>query len=86
MASFSTGLSAITSSERLLRIVGQNIANAGTPGYHRQVGRLRTRAGHQVGSVTIGSGVDVEYVHRLRDRLAETALTRGLSARGTSDR
>ena len=36
MADFSIGLSALTASQYLLDIYGNNITNADTPGFHRQ--------------------------------------------------
>ena len=40
MSALSTGLSALRVSQQLLQLTGQNIANANTPGYHRQIAEL----------------------------------------------
>ena len=40
MSSLSIGLSGLQVSQRLLDLAGQNIANANTPGYHREVADL----------------------------------------------
>ena len=50
MMGFSIGLSGLSVNQRLIDLTGQNITNAGTPGYHRQVGNLVPIAyGQQVG-------------------------------------
>jgi flagellar hook-associated protein FlgK len=76
MQGFSTGLSALNTSQRALDIIGQNIANAGTPGYHRQVARLATRLPTEVAGLSIGTGVKITDVARLRNGLLESAITR----------
>ena len=40
MSDLSIGVSALNAAELALQVIGQNIANAGTPGYHRQVAML----------------------------------------------
>lgn len=84
MSSFSTGLSALTVSQRLIDLTGHNIANAGTPGYHRQVAHL---AGRYFGG-EIGQGVELQKIRRITSPVVETALlantteTEALSTRG----
>lgn len=75
MIGFSTGLSALGASQRALDIIGQNIANAGTPGYHRQVPRLATRDPVELDGLSIGTGVQINDVARMRDGLLEAAIT-----------
>src|SRR3990172_7375402 len=75
MSSFSTGLSALTVSQRALDIIGQNIASANTPGYHRQVPRLAARLPTDLGGLSIGNGVEITDVARLRSDLLESAVT-----------
>jgi flagellar hook-associated protein FlgK len=70
MNGFSIGVSALATSQKLLDLTGQNIANAGTPGYHRQVATL---APLDVGDPQ-GAGVIVTGVTRQRNDLLETAL------------
>lgn len=57
----STGTSALLSYQRSLGTVGNNVANASTPGYSRQVAELATRG---------TGGVQVQDVKRLTDSLA----------------
>jgi flagellar hook-associated protein 1 FlgK len=70
MSAFSIGLSALQVSQELLNITGQNIANAGTPGYHRQVASL---AGIEDGNI-IGDGVTITRINREISPPLETAL------------
>jgi flagellar hook-associated protein FlgK len=70
MSAFSIGLSALQVSQQLLKIAGQNIANAGTPGYHRQVASLAELETGQ----SIGAGVTITGVGREVSQPLETAL------------
>ena len=42
-----------------LQVVGQNIANANTPGYAREIENLTPGPTQRLGSVLIGTGVEV---------------------------
>src|SRR5262245_26555618 len=79
MLGLSTGLSALRVSQRALDIVGQNIANANTPGYHRQVPNLATRLPMELDRLSIGTGVQITDVRRLHSALLENALAQHAS-------
>lgn len=75
----STSLSAMAAFQRVLDLTGNNIANANTPGYSRQVAVLSTRVGQgQVGGY-VGSGVQVAGIRRIYDEFlgeqVQTATT-----------
>jgi flagellar hook-associated protein 1 FlgK len=70
MSALSIGLSALQVSQQLIDIVGQNIANANTTGYHRQVANLAPL----LTGDAIGDGVTITGVARQRSDLLETAL------------
>lgn len=72
---FAPGISALTAGRRGLDIVGQNIANASTPGYHRQALNLVSKT---VDGVT-GVGVDVASITRYSNPPLRTAIIRGNS-------
>jgi flagellar hook-associated protein FlgK len=75
MMGFSIGLSGLSVNQRLIDLTGQNITNAGTPGYHRQVGNLVPIAyGQQV-----GGGVILQGINRYTDSLVDTAVTQNTS-------
>ncbi|MBX9582783.1 MAG: flagellar hook-associated protein FlgK [Gemmataceae bacterium] len=75
MNAFPIGLSALAAATRGLDLVGQNIANANTPGYHRQ--RLdfssRTTDGFN------GTGVEITGMTRYEAQAVRTAILRGNS-------
>lgn len=65
------GLSALNASQRALDLAGQNLANANTPGYHRQALVL----GPRVLAGGVGQGVEVLKVQRFYETSIERALT-----------
>lgn len=75
MYNFSNGVTALSASQRLLDLVGQNLANVNTPGYRRQVASL---AAIYTGGLT-GSGVRIQYVRHMRNGLLDSAVTRSTS-------
>jgi len=74
------GLSAIRSTQVALRTVSHNITNADTPGYHRQRVELADRAPVTLGGLSLGTGVEVHQITRLRDAVVEASLLRNGSA------
>ena len=65
-------------------MLGNNLANAATPGYHRQRAELDTRFPLRDDIHHVGTGVDVTRIARLRNSAIETALLRNTSEAGTS--
>lgn len=74
MRSLESALSALRVSQRALQTIGNNIANASTPGYHRQRIELSDRRPVIVGGHSIGQGVDVSRIRRLRHDVIEANL------------
>ncbi|MDE1963799.1 MAG: flagellar hook-associated protein FlgK [Xanthomonadaceae bacterium] len=60
----STGVSGLNAAQVALNTVGNNIANAGTDGYSREVVRQTERVVPQLPRYTVGGGVDVTAVER----------------------
>lgn len=75
------GYSAIRANQIALDTTANNIANANTPGYHRQVVRFRSRAPVEIDNLVLGTGVDAARIQRLRNQLVEQALTANVSER-----
>lgn len=75
MSALTIGLSAVLTSQRLLDITGQNIANAATPGYHRQSANLAARNFDN----PLGAGVYITDIRRSRSALLEAAVIRNSS-------
>lgn len=61
------GARAMFANQAALQTVGQNIANANTPGYSRQSVVLTTSPGQYTGAGFFGKGVDVQTVVRSHD-------------------
>ena len=79
MKAFDIGLSALRAQQLTLSVQGNNLANASTPGYHRQVATLASRAPLRDDNFSIGSGVSVTDVQRLQSTAIETSLLRNSS-------
>ena len=76
MDSFSIGISGLEAAQRAFDIIGNNVANAATEGYHRQRIELRPAYLSQVGELILGGGVDVVGITRLIDGLLEHEILR----------
>lgn len=79
MAGFDIGLSGIDAAQAGLEVVGNNVANAATEGYHRQRVEL-VPASNAQGGGALDSGVEVAGVIRLIDQLLERAIVDQQSA------
>ena len=79
MFNMSTALSALRANQMALSVIGNNVANASTPDYHRQDLRLVDMQPIELGGIHIGQGVDISYVDRAFDAVTESSLTRNIS-------
>ncbi len=79
--SLQIGRSALSASQLALQVVGNNLANAATPGYSRQVARLTSDGGGVDASngIALGRGVKVTSVRRQIDTALETRLQDAIS-------
>lgn len=82
MQNYAIGLSGLSAAQAALDIVGNNIANAATEGYHRQRVELTPSSSGHIGSVEAGAGVDITGATRMVDGLLEREITRQQSAYG----
>lgn len=76
MDSFNIGISGLQASMRGLEVVGNNMANASTEGFHRQRLELVPAYSGRVGDLLLGGGVDAAGVRRIIDRLVEVDIAR----------
>lgn len=83
MFHFSTAESAIRTAQIGLDVVSNNIANASTPGYHRQLVRQVDRFPVEIDGLSIGTGVEVARIDRIIDTVTEESITRNISDAGT---
>lgn len=86
MEGFSIGLSGLDAAQKALNVIGNNIANAATEGYHRQRINLTPAYSSQAGSVVLGGGVDVAGVSRMIDQLLEQEILQQQSLLGQVSR
>jgi flagellar hook-associated protein 1 FlgK len=81
MNAFPIGTSALAAAQRGLDLVGQNLANAATPGYHRQALNLVNRVTGDI----VGTGVDVASITRFTAQPTRTAILTGNSDQAAFD-
>lgn len=80
MNAYPIGTSAISVGRRALDLIGQNIANAATPGYSRQSLNLVNRV-----TGTAGTGVDAAYITRFSTPAVRTAIITANADQGAFD-
>ncbi|MBL0928178.1 MAG: flagellar hook-associated protein FlgK [Phycisphaerales bacterium] len=73
------GRSALQASQYALQVTGNNIANVGTAGYHRQRAEFDPQRGQQFGNAFYGRGVNIGDVRRLVDPALQARLRSTIS-------
>ncbi|MEK7865877.1 MAG: flagellar hook-associated protein FlgK [Planctomycetota bacterium] len=73
-SSLGLGLSSLNASQAALQTTGHNIANATTPGYHRQRVEQVSRRPQDFGNIQIGQGVEIARVRRIVDDVLNQSL------------
>jgi flagellar hook-associated protein 1 FlgK len=74
MWNFDIGLSGLDAARKGLDVIGNNIANAATEGYHRQSLILTPSSVRPDGGITIGGGVSIEGITRLMNTFIELEI------------
>ena len=74
MLDLTIGLSALQAAQQGLAIAGNNLANASTPGYHRQIASLADNTPTQIGTLNFGSGVSVADIQRAVSNQLDASL------------
>jgi len=74
MSGYEIGISGFHAAQQALNVVGNNIANAATEGYHRQSVDFRPNADTYTNGLMLGQGVSVEGVIRLVNTFLESEL------------
>ena len=82
MANYTIGLSGLNAAYTAMDVIGNNIANAATEGYHRQTVEFVPASSVQSAGITVGGGVDVASLRRMVDNLLESEITRQQSVYG----
>ncbi|MCD6392368.1 MAG: flagellar hook-associated protein FlgK [Planctomycetes bacterium] len=76
MANFNIGLTGLDAAQKALDIIGNNIANSATEGYHRQRIDLTPAYSSQQDTTLLGGGVNVKGITRMIDSLLEKEILR----------
>ncbi len=79
-SSLQIGRTALTASQIALQVTGNNLANASTIGYSRQLTTLTPQGGSRYGQAYIGRGVQVSDVRRMADDALTARLRGGTSS------
>ena len=82
MSNYSIGISGLRAAQNALDVIGNNIANAATPGYHRQRIELVPAYASYTAGLLLGGGVNVGGVTRVVDNLLEQEILRQRSSSG----
>lgn len=87
--SIETAVRALRTNQLSLQVTGQNLANADTPGYSRQVAVVRATAPYSYPGLTrsmtagqIGTGVEVSAILRMRDSFIDAQIQGESSLKG----
>lgn len=74
MAGLDIGISGLNAARQALEVVGNNIANASTEGYHRQDVTFNTKDDIYINGIFLGQGVDFGSVMRRYDTILEKTI------------
>jgi len=80
LSSIQMGANSLQAQQLGLQVVGQNIANANTPGYSVETLGLQPGATARDGSLLLGSGVEVEGVEQKVDQFLNSQVRSALSS------
>jgi flagellar hook-associated protein 1 FlgK len=86
MQDYSIGINGLDAAQKVLDIIGNNVANAATEGYHRQRVNLVPACSSQVGEIILGGGVEIAGITRMIDGLLEQEILRQQSSLGQASR
>ncbi len=82
MSNYDIGISGLSAAQKALDIIGNNIANAATEGYHRQRVDFTPLYSVQEGELLLGGGVEIAGITRMVDVLLEEEILRQQSLLG----
>jgi len=82
---FQIGRSALTAAQLGVQVTGNNLANATTPGYSREIIDLRPAVGRDEPGGRIGSGVRVANVRRALDEAVQARLNDAVSRQAAAE-
>jgi flagellar hook-associated protein 1 FlgK len=68
-----------------INAVNNNIANANTPGYSRQIAVLEEAPPNQQGALSVGQGVELEGYQSVRDQLVQSQIQQETQAQSSAN-
>ncbi|MFN0207334.1 MAG: flagellar hook-associated protein FlgK [Planctomycetota bacterium] len=71
---FDTGMKSLLAAQAALQTIGNNIANANTPGFSRETILLGATSPVTVGGLSLGTGVNITEIRRMVDESLEQRL------------
>lgn len=86
MSGYEIAISGLHAAQQALEIIGNNIANAATPGYHRQEIVLRPADEAYTNGQMVGQGVDYQGIRRMIDQILDDEILRQQSNLSELDR
>jgi flagellar hook-associated protein 1 len=81
-ASLATALSGLEAAQGSLEATTNNVSNANTPGYSREVPVLEASDPVVVGPLTLGTGVTLESIESIRDPILESQIQQETQTQG----
>jgi len=81
-ASLATALSGLTADQGALQATANNVANANTPGYSREVPVLIASDPVVVDPLTLGTGVTLQTIESIRDPILESQIQQETQTQG----
>lgn len=81
-SSLSIAVQALDAATAALQVTNNNISNANTPGYSRQIVELNESQPLNDGKVSLGTGVEVTGILSVRDQLVQNQIQQETSAQG----
>ncbi len=84
-ATLSMATQSLMTSETELSVSNNNIANANTPGYAREVVNLQSSPQTQDGSIIVGGGVEVVSIQSVQDELLSMSINQETSEQSSAN-
>ncbi len=85
MLEISIANSMLLASQRGMQVTGNNVANANTPGYHRQIIKFAAQQPMELEGQSFGRGVEITDIQRAYSGQLETAITAQTTRNGYVD-
>ncbi len=82
-ASLNISTQSLQSEQTAIQTTANNIANVNTPGYSRQVANFEENPPVQIGTLTLGAGVQISQITSLRDAILDLRVNQETQQQGS---